>query len=57
VDPTAARVEALSALSPRDRAGVQGLLPPGVVVSRKGDAWVFNVLRRLSDLHIVSDVR
>lgn len=55
VEPATGRADALGDLAPRDRAGADGLL--GVVVSRRGDAWAFNVRRRLSDLHVVSGVR
>jgi DNA-binding winged helix-turn-helix (wHTH) protein len=55
VDPATGRAQPLGELAPRDRAGADGLL--GVVVSRRGDAWAFNVLRRLSDLHVVTGVR
>ena len=55
VEPATGRADALGELAPRDRAGADGLL--GVVVSRRGDAWAFNVRRRLSDLHVVTGVR
>ena len=55
LDPVTGRAADLGELGPSDRAGAQAIL--GVVVSRGGDAWAFNVLRRLSDLHVVSNVR
>jgi DNA-binding winged helix-turn-helix (wHTH) protein len=54
LDPASGRSSALVELVPRDRAGAQAVL--GVVVSRDGATWAFNVLRRLSDLHVVTDV-
>jgi hypothetical protein len=55
LDPATGRAADLGELGPNDRAGAQAIL--GVVVSRAGDAWAFNVLRRLSDLYVVSNVR
>jgi hypothetical protein len=54
LDPVSGRAEAVAELAPRDRAGAQGIA--GVVVSSRGDAWAYNVLRRLSDLHVVTGV-
>ena len=54
VDPSSGHAQAIAQLAPRDLAGAQSIA--GVVVSRRGDAWVYNVLRRLSDLHVVSGV-
>ncbi len=55
VDPANGHARAIAELAPRDLAGAQSIA--GVVVSRRGDAWVYTVLRRLSDLHVVSGVR
>ncbi len=55
LDPATGRAQAIDRLAPRDLAGVQGI--EGVVVAGNGEAWVYNVLRRLSDLHIVTGVR
>lgn len=55
LDPASGRARAVAQLAPRDLAGAQGIA--GVVVSADGDAWAYNVLRRLSNLHIVSGVR
>ena len=55
LDPASGRAQALAQLAPRDLAGAQGIA--GVVVSSRGDAWAYNVLRRLSDLHVVTGVR
>lgn len=54
LDPRTARAERLAELAPRDLAGILGIT--GVVVSGDGEAWAYTVLRRLSDLHVVSDV-
>jgi DNA-binding winged helix-turn-helix (wHTH) protein len=55
LDPVTGRAQSIGALAPRDPAGADAVL--GVVVSRRGDAWVFNIRRRLSDLHVVSGLR
>jgi hypothetical protein len=55
LDPASGRAHAIAPLAPRDLAGAQSIA--GVVVSSRGDAWVYNVLRRLSDLHVVTGVR
>ena len=49
------RGQAIAQLAPRDLAGAYTIA--SVVVSPGGDAWVYTVLRRLSDLHVVSGVR
>ncbi len=54
VDPSSGRAQLIARLAPRDLAGAQTIA--GVVVSSRGDAWVYNVLRRLSDLHVVTGV-
>jgi Tol biopolymer transport system component len=46
------RVERVAEIAPRDRAGVLGLTR--VLVARSGDAWVYSLARRLSDLYVVS---
>ncbi|HXY42436.1 MAG TPA: hypothetical protein VEQ10_22360, partial [Vicinamibacteria bacterium] len=55
VDASSGRAEVVADLAPRDRAGVEGIA--GVVVARDGRAWAYNVLRRLSDLHVASGLR
>jgi eukaryotic-like serine/threonine-protein kinase len=55
LDPASGRAEAIAELAPRDRAGAQGIT--AVVVAKGGEAWVYSVMRRLSDLHVVRDVR
>jgi DNA-binding winged helix-turn-helix (wHTH) protein len=55
VDPASGRAQSIAQLAPRDLAGAQTIA--SVVVSPGGDAWVYTVLRRLSDLHVVSGVR
>jgi WD40 repeat protein len=45
----------LADLAPRDRAGAFGVLD--VTVASSGDAWAYTLLRRLSDLHVVTGVR
>ena len=40
---------------PRDRAGAYGLLD--VTVAANGEAWAYTLLRRLSDLHVVTGIR
>jgi DNA-binding winged helix-turn-helix (wHTH) protein len=54
VDPASGQSQAIAELVPGDRSGVQGL--PGVIVARNGDAWAYNVMRRLSELHLVTGV-
>jgi DNA-binding winged helix-turn-helix (wHTH) protein len=48
------RIERVAEIAPRDRAGVLGLTR--VLVARSGDAWVYSLARRLSDLYIVSGI-
>ena len=45
----------LAELAPRDRAGVLAVM--GVHVAADGEAWTYNVMRRLSDLHVVTGVK
>jgi len=52
LDPTTGRVEALFSVAPRDRAGALGL--GRIVVAEGGDAVAYSVLRRLSDLYVVT---
>jgi len=48
------KVERVAELAPRDRTGVLGL--SRVVVSQSGDAWAYSLMRRLSDLYVVTDL-
>ncbi len=55
LDPASGKASVVAELAPRDRAGVVGI--SNVVVAPRGDAWAYNVFRRLSDLHVVTGVR
>jgi hypothetical protein len=55
VDPVSGRATHVAELMPEDRAGLLYIL--GVHVSRDGGAWAYNVVRRLSDLHVVTGVK
>jgi hypothetical protein len=48
-------VERVAELAPADRTGVLGL--SRVVVSHSGDAWAYSLMRRLSDLYVVTDLQ
>jgi hypothetical protein len=48
-------VERVAELEPADRAGVLGL--SRVVVSQSGEAWAYSLMRRLSDLYVVTDLQ
>jgi eukaryotic-like serine/threonine-protein kinase len=52
LDPASGRSTALAELAPRDRAGALAVL--GVHVAASGEAWTYSVMRRLSDLHVVT---
>jgi dipeptidyl aminopeptidase/acylaminoacyl peptidase len=54
VDPASGRATHVADLMPQDRAGLLYILD--VHVSRDGGAWAYNVVRRLSDLHVVTGV-
>jgi len=54
LDPASGRTTALAELAPRDRAGALAVL--GVHVAASGEAWTYSVMRRLSDLHVVTGV-
>jgi len=45
----------LAELAPHDRAGAQAVLH--VRVAASGEAWTYSVMRRLSDLHVVTGMR
>jgi DNA-binding winged helix-turn-helix (wHTH) protein len=48
-------VERVAELAPADLTGVLGL--SRVVVSHSGEAWAYSLMRRLSDLYVVTDLR
>jgi hypothetical protein len=52
LDPASGRATSIADLAPRDRAGVLAIL--GVCVAANGDAWAYSVMRRLSELHVVT---
>ena len=55
LDPATGHATPLAELAPRDRAGALAVL--GVHVAASGEAWAYSVMRRLSDLHVVTGVR
>ena len=55
LDPGSGVVTPLADLAPRDRAGVLRVL--NVRVAASGDAWAYSVIRRLSDLHVVTGLK
>ena len=55
LDPATGRATPLAELVPRDRAGAFGVLD--VTVAANGEAWAYTLLRRLSDLHVVTGIR
>ncbi len=55
VDLASGQAQALAELAPRDLTGAEAIA--GAVVARSGEAWAYNVLRRLSELYVVSGVR
>jgi hypothetical protein len=55
LDPATGRTTPVAELAPRDRAGATGVL--GVHVAASGEAWAYTVMRRLSDLHVVTGVK
>jgi DNA-binding winged helix-turn-helix (wHTH) protein len=52
LDPGTGRVEVVAQITPRDTAGALGL--GQLLVADHGKAWAYSVLRRLSDLYVVS---
>jgi DNA-binding winged helix-turn-helix (wHTH) protein len=52
LDPRTGKLEVLGELAPLDPAGALGI--GHVVVADGGDAWAYSVLRRLSDLYVVT---
>jgi len=55
VDPATGRATSVAQLVPRDRAGVLAVV--SVLVAADGEAWTYNVMRRLSELHVVTGVK
>jgi hypothetical protein len=54
VDPRTGRSQRVAALAPRDGSGALGVL--GVLVAADGESWAYNVMRRLSDLYVATDL-
>jgi DNA-binding winged helix-turn-helix (wHTH) protein len=55
LDPASGVATAIAELAPRDSAGALRVL--NVHVAANGQAWTYSVLRRLSDLHVVTGLR
>jgi hypothetical protein len=55
VDPRTGRVEVVTEIAPRDTAGALWL--GQMFVGDNGKAWAYSVLRRLSDLYVVTGLR
>jgi DNA-binding winged helix-turn-helix (wHTH) protein len=55
LDPATGRTTLVAELAPRDRAGALAVL--GIQVAAGGEAWAYSVMRRLSDLHVVTGVQ
>ena len=55
VDVATGRRENVTEIVPRDRSGVLGL--SRVAVAQSGEAWAYSLMRRLSDLYVVTDLR
>lgn len=54
IDAASGALERVAELAPADPAGVLGL--SRVVVSPSGKAWAYSLMRRLSDLYVVTDL-
>jgi hypothetical protein len=55
LDPASGLASEVAELAPRDPAGVLRVL--NVHVAASGEAWTYSVMRRLSDLHVVTGLR
>ncbi|HSD29638.1 MAG TPA: hypothetical protein VLL75_20205, partial [Vicinamibacteria bacterium] len=55
LDPATGIASPIAELAPRDRAGLLSVLH--VHVAASGEAWAYSVIRRLSDLHVVTGLR
>jgi DNA-binding winged helix-turn-helix (wHTH) protein len=55
LEPASGVATPIAELAPRDRAGLLRVLH--VHVAASGDAWAYSVIRRLSDLHVVTGLR
>jgi DNA-binding winged helix-turn-helix (wHTH) protein len=55
LDLAGGRAQLVADLAPEDLAGAQAIM--GAVVSHDGEARAFSVMRRLSDLHVVTGLR
>ena len=54
LDPATGRATQLAELVPRDRAGAFGVRD--VAVTANGEVWAYTLMRRLSDLHVVTGI-
>jgi hypothetical protein len=54
VDVETGQPERVAEISPRNRSGVLGL--SRLSVAQSGDAWAYSLMRRLSDLYVVTDL-
>jgi hypothetical protein len=52
VDMASGEPERVAEIGPRDRSGILGLTR--LTVAQSGEAWAYSVMRRLSDLYVVS---
>jgi Tol biopolymer transport system component len=55
LDPATGHATPLAELAPPDRSGILAVVR--VRVAASGKAWAYSVIRRLSDLHVVTGVR
>lgn len=55
VDVASGHRERVAEILPRDRSGVLGL--SRLTVAQSGEAWAYSLMRRLSDLYVVSGLR
>jgi hypothetical protein len=55
LDPASGVASPIAELAPRDRAGLLRVL--NVNVAASGEAWAYSVIRRLSDLHVVTGLK
>jgi DNA-binding winged helix-turn-helix (wHTH) protein len=55
LDPASGLASPIAELAPRDQAGVLRVL--NVHVAAGGEAWTYSVMRRLSDLHVVTGLK
>ncbi len=55
VDVETGQRERVAEIGPRDRSGVLGL--SRLAVAQSGEAWAYSLMRRLSDLYVVTDLQ